>query len=408
VHADRRLRTLIVSQYYPPENVGMIVHSVAIGLQARGHDVTVLTAFPNHPVGRVLPGWKQRFGHVERRDGVTVHRVPMLPDHSDRAFARVIAYLSFALSTCSASKLGRDADVVYVYSAQPTVGIAPMRWRRRFRTPYVLHVQDIWPESVTGSGMIASGWATRAVARGVLWWLRSVHRAAAHVIAIAPGAAALLTDRGADPDRTTSLLNWVEPGSGDVVRHVRDDGRTRIVYAGTLGPNQGLDTVVRAAARCGDLGDLEFVVIGTGVVDGHLRALAAQLGAGNIAFRAPVPAAQMPEVHADADFEIVSLADAPMAAVTVPSKLQQALGHGVPVIAALSGDAADLVSDGGAGIVVPPGDVDRLEAAFRRAHATSGDERRRLSANALAVVAEHMDGGVALDRVDQILRKAAR
>lgn len=405
---ERRLRVLIVSQYYPPEAHGAIASSVAQGLAARGHDVRVLTTFPNHPGGRVFDGWEQRFGHVEQQGEVTVHRVPMLPDNSARPLRRVLAYLSFALATSTAGRLARRADVVYVYCAQPTAAIAPMRWARRIGLPYVLHVQDVWPESVTGSGMITGGWSVRIVNRVLMPWLTRMHRAAAHVIAIAPGAAALLTSRGADPDRTTSMFNWVDVDPTVAPREDRLDGRTSIVYAGTLGPNQGLDAVVRAAARCGDLPDLEFVFVGSGIASERLRALAADLGATNVRFRAPVAPDRMQTVHAGADFEIVALAAAPMSAVTVPSKLQQAFAHGVPVIAALAGDAADVVADAGAGVVVPPGDVDGLEAAFRWAHATNSDDRRRLSANARAVVADHMDRNTALNRIDHILRKAAR
>lgn len=210
------LRVVVLTQYYPPENVGMIARSVAQGLRARGHDVAVLATFPNHPIGRVYRGWRQRFGHVEHEDGVTVRRVPMLPDHSARALHRVAAYLSFAMSTFTASRLGRDADVVYVCSAQPTVAIAPMWWRRRFGTPYVLHVQDIWPESVTGSRMITSRWSVRMITGVLLSWLHRVHRAAAHVIAIAPSAAELLTTRGADPVKYDMDLR--PPASPDLRR----------------------------------------------------------------------------------------------------------------------------------------------------------------------------------------------
>jgi colanic acid biosynthesis glycosyl transferase WcaI len=403
------LRIAIVSQYYPPEMQGWIPSSVAHGLAARGHDVRVVTAFPNYPFGRVFPGWRQRFGHVERDGAVTVHRVPIVPDHSDRAVRRILNCLSFAASSITATRAVRRADVVYVHSAQPTAAIGPMLWRALFRTPYVLHVQDVWPESVTGSGIVASERRARAMRYVILVWLRRLHRRAAHVIAIAPGAARLLVDRGSRPDRTSTIVNWamhLPPRSARRDRH--GTASTTIVYAGNLGPNQGLDAVIRAAARCTDLTGLRFEFVGDGLAAERLRHLATEVGATNTEFRPPVSRERMPEVHAGADFEIVALADSPMAPITIPSKLQDALANGVPVIAAVPGDAADLVRDGDAGMVVVPGDVDAIEAAFRAVHAMDADGRERLSANARAVVEQHMHPESAIDHIEQILLEVTK
>ncbi|MDM7889934.1 glycosyltransferase family 4 protein [Curtobacterium sp. RHCJP20] len=403
------IRVTVVTQYYPPEMQGWIPASVARGLAERGHDVTVVTAFPNYPFGKVFPGWKQRLGHVEQDGDVTVHRVPIVPDHSDRAVRRIVNCLSFAASSITATRAARRADVVYVHSAQPTAAIGPMLWRRLFGTPYVLHVQDVWPESVTGSGIVQSAGTARVMRTVLLAWLRRLHRSAAHVIAIAPGAARLLVDRGSRPDRTSTIVNWAMHLPDPAARAARsDDGTTTIVYAGNLGPNQGLDAVVHAAARCADLPGLHFRFVGDGLAADRLRALASDLGAPNISFEPPVGRDQMPAVHSGADFEIVALADAPMSPITIPSKLQDAMANGVPVIAALPGDAADLVSRGSAGLVARPGDVDAIETAFRAAHATGAPERERLAVNARAVVRTHMRPDAAIDRIEQILREAAR
>lgn len=403
------MRIAVVSQYYPPEMQGWIPASVARGLAERGHVVDVVTAFPNYPFGKVFPGWKQRLGHVERDGDVTVRRVPIVPDHSDSAIRRMVNCLSFAASSITATRTVRRADVVYVHSAQPTAAIGPMFWRRLFRTPYVLHVQDVWPESITGSGIVSSDRTARVMHFVLLRWLRRLHGRAAHVIAIAPGAARLLVERGSRADRTSTIVNWamhLPESSARAAR--RDDGSTTIVYAGNLGPNQGLDAIIRAAARCVDVPGLRFEVIGDGLAAERLRALAAEVGATNLTFHPPVRRDEMPAVHSDADFEVVALADAPMSPITIPSKLQDALANGVPVIAALPGDAADLVRDGDAGMVVPPGDVDAIEAAFRAAHDTTVAERERLAVNARTVVQQHMRPDAAIDHIEEILRKAAR
>lgn len=402
-----RLRVTVVSQYYPPETHGALPDSLARELARRGHDVRVVTSFPNHPYGRVFPGWRQRLRHLERDRGIAIRRVPMVPDHSGRALRRILAYVSFGVSVLAATRFVRGSDVVYVYCAQPTAAAAPMLWRRLLGIPFVLHVQDIWPESVTGSDMLPSGVVTKAVRAVLLRALRVLHGAAAGVVAISPGAAQLLIDRGADPDRTSVCRNWGRPDAVADRSAVTQAPGTHVVYAGTIGPNQGLDAVVIAAARCADLPDLSFTFVGDGIALDALRALAARAGAHDIVFRPPVAPDDMPSVHASADFEIVALRDVAMSAVTIPSKLQDAMAHGVPVIAAVPGDAADLVASSGAGFVVTPEDVDELEAAFRAAHATDAGERARLSSRARTTAERTMHVDAATDHLEHVLRKAA-
>lgn len=396
---------MVVSQYYPPEAHGATARSLAVELSDRGHDVEVLTTFPNHPFGRLFPGWAQRFGHVEIDGAVTVRRVPTVVDHSLRASRRILSYLSFAVSSLTASRAARRADVVYVYGAQPTAAIAPMVWRALFGTPYVLHVQDIWPESVLGAGMLPSGVASVAARRVILRWLRRVHSRAARVIAIGPGAARLLEERGADPARTTSCSNWVTAAPVACARSSREG--TRVVYAGSIGPAQGLETVVRAAARCQDLAELRFTIVGDGVHRAGLEDLAARLGVHTMDFAPPVPRERMTELHAATDFAIVSLRADPMTAVTIPSKLQDLLANGVPVLGALDGDAAAMLCDARAGYVAPPGDVDALEAMFRAAHAASPAQRQWFSAAGRAYASRAFSLVRGVDHVEDALTAAA-
>lgn len=402
---DRRLRILVVSQYYPPERHGALPASLARELARRGHQVEVVTTFPNHPAGHVFDGWEQRLRHLERDGAVRVQRVPMVPDHSNRAWRRVLAYGSFAVAVMLATRSARHADVVYVYGAQPTAAIAPVLWRRFLGRPFVLHVQDIWPDSVLTSGMVRNGLLSRALRVVLLGWLATLYRSAGAVIAIAPGAARLLVERGSLPETTSWRLNWTTTPAG--VGRTPSRTGTTLVYAGNLGPAQGLDAVVRAFARCADLRDLRFVLVGDGLERDRLRALAVDLGTSGIEFRPPVARERIAQVHAMADFEVVALDRSPMSEVTVPSKLQDALAHGVPVIGVVPGDAADVIHAAQAGFTAGPGDVDAIEAALRAAHGTPPAARAELGRRARAYADEQMSLERATDHIETTLREAA-
>ena len=75
------MRILILGQYYPPEPIPK-PHELALGLTERGHDVLVITGFPNYPVGELYPGTHLRLWKWDTLDGIRILRLPLYPDHS--------------------------------------------------------------------------------------------------------------------------------------------------------------------------------------------------------------------------------------------------------------------------------------------------------------------------------------
>src|SRR5262249_30034478 len=132
--------------------------SLAEELAIRGHEVRVLTGFPNYPEGRIHPGHRQRWNHMSSSGGVTIRRVPLYPSHDASALGRAANYPSLAAtSSAAAMRFLSDVDVLYVYHP-PATAFAPAALLRLLRRlPVVLHVQDVWPESVTASPMAPRG-----------------------------------------------------------------------------------------------------------------------------------------------------------------------------------------------------------------------------------------------------------
>src|SRR5690606_11396505 len=141
---------------------------------------------------------KQRFGFKERWGDTEVQRTPILISHSRNPIGRILNYLSFGFSSLSASRFLRDADVIYVYATQMTAAIAPLIWWKYLKIPFVLHVQDLWPESVTDSGLIG-GPPARLIGTVLRPWLRACYRSSSATIGISPTMTKTLIDRGVDP-----------------------------------------------------------------------------------------------------------------------------------------------------------------------------------------------------------------
>jgi len=399
------MRFGILSQWYAPEpGGGSIATVLARGLRDLGHDVTVVTGFPNYPEGRLYDGYRLRPHQLEREDGISVHRLPLYPSHDTSVLRRIATYTSWATA---AAALGpaclRGVDAVWVFYSAATVGL-PAAALRRVGKPVLLHVQDLWPESILHSGFVRDGRALRLVGRATRAWCRANYRGASALAAISPGMRQTLIERGAPAEGVQVVYNWADER---VFRPQRYDpelasalgfaGKVTVMYAGSLGYVQGLDVAIRAAARlCESHPSFQLVLLGSGVAEEELRSLAGECAADNVRFLGRRPLAEMGRLYAVADAQLVSLSDDPAFAGTIPSKTQAAMACSVPVVMVAAGDAAELIQAAGAGWVSRPGQVQDLAGVFARLCELSVEQRRAVGARGRAYYESQLsvDAGV--------------
>jgi glycosyltransferase involved in cell wall biosynthesis len=408
------MRIGIVSQWYRPEPA-IITGDVADGLVARGHDVRVLTGFPNYPDGVIYPGFRQRWSERSQELGITLRRVPLYASHDASGIKRAANYLSFAAtSSVAAVRFLKDVDVVYVYLTPATVYAAPALLRRLRGIPTVIHVQDIWPESVTASSMAPQGAAGRAIDRILHATMRRIYRSASAVAVIAPSMRDLVVARGAAEDKVSTILNWTDESlfrpveSTDKARsEIGHRDRCTIMYAGAMGPFQNIEASVRAAASLNGEGEVDLVLAGSGIAEKAARDLVDELGATNVRFIGRKPLAEMATLYNAAAYQLVSLRDLPIFRSTIPSKLQAALACGLPVIVSVPGDCAALVEDHGVGFACPPDDWRLLAERFRQAAKLPADEHRQMADRARKVYEAQMSRQAGVDQLENLLIEAA-
>ncbi|MCI4065906.1 glycosyltransferase family 4 protein [Micromonospora sp. R77] len=392
----------ILSYHFPPEPA-FIPGSLAEELAARGHEVRVLTGFPDYPGGHVYPGWRQRWRHQTQSERLTVRRVPRYTGGDGSAGAQLASWLSFAGSVAlTGRRYLRDVDALYVFQLPPLTFAAAGLLRLLGRVPTVLHVQDVWSaEDRTDGG--ARGWSGRLGTT-----LRRLYREADGIAVSAPSMRGLVVDGGADPRRVRTVLNWTderifrptEPGPA-ARRLVRRDGRCVVMHAGTIGARQGLETAVRAAAALD--GRLDLVLVGSGAQERRVRGLAAELRAENVRFverRSPV---DMPQLYAAADYQLVMLRDRPELRGTVPGKLQSALACASPVVASAAGDTVTLVERARAGLSCPPEDWAALADRLWLASAIPPPARADMGRRGREAYLREMSLRAGVDRIERLL-----
>jgi colanic acid biosynthesis glycosyl transferase WcaI len=374
------MKIALFSQWAPPEPAN-IVGSLAVELGLRGHHVDYVTGYPNYPGGRIYDGYRMRWRTVENDGMVRTLRVPLYPSHDRSAARRIANYVSYGVSasTIGLASIGRP-DVAYVYHP-PATAAWPARLLRRFRSiPFVLHIQDLWPESVSSAGMLGEGALSKVCERSVERMCLATYRAASHIIVISPGFKDALVSRGVDAEKISVVMNWTDERtyrpcapSKSAREEVGPSGHRVVLYAGNLGDYQGLDAAVRAAATVGREAKLHLTLIGDGIARARLEELVRAIGANNVWILGRRPPSEMPVLLSAADAHLVSLVDLPFFGVTIPGKTQVALAMGRPSIVAVRGHAARLVDGANAGICCEPGEAG-LEGALRLLCHLSDDE----------------------------------
>ena len=393
------MRILFLTQWFQPEPISKGL-PFAQALAARGHNVEVLTGFPNYPGGKLYPGYRVRPWQREIMEGIPVNRVALYPSHDRSGLRRMANYLSFALSSFVLGPwLVSRPEVIYVYNLV-TLGPTAFLLRRLFGAKVLLDVQDLWPESVINSGMLNNKMAHWILTAASVW----AYRRADWITVQSPGFKRALGQRGVSPDKIEVIYNWCNeieqrpaPRDEALAQQLGLDDRFNVLFAGTMGVMQGLDTVLEAAQLCRErVPQAQFVLIGSGVERERLEAKAAAMGLVNVRFLPRQPPEAIGRFYALADALLVHLKDDPLFQITIPSKTQAYLYMGKPIIMAVRGDAADLVRQAGAGLICPPQDPAALAETVARLAAMSAEERERLGRCGAQFYAQNlaMDGGV--------------
>lgn len=361
----------MLTQWYDPETGPAALPAVyAREFIRNGHEVKVLTGFPNYPEGKLYPGYSLRPRMAQSELPLQVTRVALYPNHNSSAVGRVANYASFALS---ASVLGQKAlsgvDAIWVYNSPVTVA-APLMFHSKFgKTPIFLHVQDLWPDSLMESGMVPDGFAGKQAERAIAALVRLMETRSAVVGVISEGVKDLLLERNPslDPNKIVYVPNptneqlFVNSGIDKKYPIVSSNQQpVEIMYAGAIGEVQGLDTVLEAAAILRDHKNIKFTFVGDGISRVKLEKKSKELNLSNVNFVGRVSQSSIPTLIARADIQLVSLSSSPFLAHTTPSKISSLLSSGVPIIAQIEGDGARLLEKSKAAVVVKPGDSQQM------------------------------------------------
>lgn len=402
------MRILWVAQWFPPD-LGALparITEMANVWAEEGHDVTILTAFPHHPLGEVPQQYRGRLVVTEQWGPVRVIRCWLLALPNRRMWQRTLCQVSFGITALLLGiwRTGRP-DVVLVSS--PPFFTIPAAWlmARLRRRPFVFEVRDLWPAVFVEMGVMKRGLVYRILESMEEFF----YRAAARVVVVTRAFRDDLAARGVDRGKIAVIHNGadleiytragLEPRYRDVLGGA---GKFLVTFVGTHGVATGLDQVLDAAELLAGDPRFAFAFVGEGAERDRLIESARARGLSNVVFHRAVAKEEVPYVYASSDACIICLKPLPFLDKFIPSKIFEIIASGRPVIAAVAGEAAEIVREAGH-IVVAPGDAGAI-ARELRGLVEDKEHIAQMAAKGRAYVAEHFDRRVLARRYLDLFR----
>jgi len=400
------MNLIILSQYYPPE-VGAPqtrLSELARLMVQKGDSVSVLTAMPNYPTGKIYPG----YGGLFRREclnGVNIVRTFIYPTQKTDFLRRLTNYFSFVItSAVLGTFLLKPADVLLVESPPLFLGLSAVWLSFVKRARLIFNVSDLWPESAVELGILRRNSFFHRISS----WLESFCYRRSWLIT--GQSKSIINDiRQRFPDcRTYHLSNGVDTNRFVIAGNERPhqglnvNGHCVVMYAGLHGLAQGLGQVLTAAEDLFEDHRFRFVLIGDGPEKKMLMGQAALRGLTNVEFQDSRRSDEIPALIAGCDIVLVPLTSYLLGAV--PSKLYEAMAGGRPIILVASGEASQIVNEHQAGITVEPGDIKGLVRALKTLLAQP-QLRRTLGENGRRAAEKYFDRETIVSRFREFLEE---
>ncbi|WP_374334984.1 glycosyltransferase family 4 protein [Leeia sp.] len=389
---QEKVRILIVSQHFWPE--GFHINDVARSLVAQGHTVDVLTAKPNYPEGRIFTGYRAWGCQQEDYHGATIRRMPLFPRGKDSKVRLALNYLSFIFSGYAFGPWltrGQKYDVIFVYGVSPILQALPalfLGWLKK--SPVVIWVQDLWPESLSATGYVKNRFILKAVEKVVRFiyhhtdlLLVQSRAFIAPVRKLAPRTPIQYHPNSVDESFAKPAMPASHPGVPAL------DAPFTVMFAGNIGAAQAVDVIVEAAVLLKAHSDIHFIVLGDGSRREWMLQQVRQQGLANLHLPGRFPVETMPGFMQKASVLLVTLADREIFAATVPNKVQAYMAAGRPIIASMNGEGARLVIEAGAGLSAPAENGPALAEAILALYRQPASARQTMAENARAYYNAH-------------------
>ena len=390
-------KILVICQYYKPEPFR--IADICEEMVRRGHEVQVVTGYPNYPEGVLYEGYGKGKHIDEVINGVKVHRCYTVPRQTGTA-KRMMNYYSYAASSlkyvlsrkCVASD-GTSFDVVFCNQLSPVMmAYAAIGYKKMHKTPVVMYCLDLWPES-----LIAGDIERKSVIYKYYHHIsKRIYGQMDKILITSRMFSNYLRDEFGIKKEDIEYLPQYAEGIFEQIPPRVEDGTFNFMFAGNTGTVQSVETVIKTAEILKDE-PVKFHIVGGGTDLERLQKMGEDME--NVIFYGRRPVEEMPEFYARADAMLITLAADPILSLTLPGKVQSYMAVGKPIIGAIDGETKTVIEEAQCGFCGKAEDADELAENIRKF--IKNPNRDLMGKNARAYYEMHFEQKKFMDGLEQ-------
>ncbi len=375
---NKKKSILLLSQLYAPEFGAGAARAgdLAYEWTLAGHDVTILTGFPNYPTGKRFPGYDygNRLFKREIINNIEIIRTYNWFFRPGSSVGRLLNAFSTFLSNAVWGLLtSRSFDLVIASSPQPFILLQALFISRYKKIPFIAEIRDPWPEVL--EVMPGVNISSRPLSYRLLEkYIKKIYHACDVLVGVAENYRQLFEEKyGVPGSKITIIKNGCnsrlfKPGPKE--NNFREEnnlcGKFVCSFVGNVGSYLRCETIVRAAHQLRNDPDIIFIFVGDGAGMDKVTEVKRQLGAENVLIFEPVPRDQVPLVYQASDVSIAHVMNHPYYQTCIGAKIWEIMGCGVPLLAGFKGETRQIVEEAQAGFAFEPENHEELAQYIKR------------------------------------------
>ena len=380
------MKILIISQYFWPENFR--VNELSEELNKLGHQLTILTGFPNYPKGEVFKEFKLNKSKFNIYKGVEIIRVPILPRKQNK-FNLILNYISFLVNSILFGffKLrGKNFDIILTYQLSPvTVGITSAFFSFIKNCPNIFWIFDLWPDTLIALNILKKRWQIKISKILVNW----IYSRCDVILAQSKSILKEINNYTSVKKNAYYLPSWGESELFFEAKHPATEIKfvhdiLTIMFAGNIGEAQDFPNIIKAVKDLSlkHIDNFRIIIIGEGSKKEWLRKEIKKLKIEKyFEIYNSYPLKKMSSFFLHADALLVSLSNKKVFNMTIPGKIQFYLSSGIPIIGMIGGEGANIIKEANAGLVCNPGDHIKLSEIISKMINLSKNDLKKMGRN---------------------------
>lgn len=364
------MKIVVICHYFPPE-IGAPsarLYEMSKRWVELGNEVHVVTCFPNHPTGIIPDEYKGMKYKMENMDGIHVHRNYVYATPNKGFIKKTLGHISFMFSAVFFTMKKIDKPDVIVTSSPTFFSIFSGYWfSLRKKAEFVLEIRDLWPAAMIELGVMKEGFITRILEKMELFFYRKSKK----LIMVTQSFKENVVKRGINEDKVHVITNGVNQDffypkekNQELINKYNLQDKFVISYVGAHGISQNLSTILEVAKKLSKYKNIEFVFVGEGAEKDKLKQIVREEELTNVQFIEAQPKEAIPEFYNVSDLCLIPLKNIELFKTFIPSKMFEIMACGIPIVASLEGEAAQILEESKAALVVQPDNPNKIAVAI--------------------------------------------